>query len=632
MRWLLFIVIAAMGMFKGHSQALVQTYTDRCTGQTMVYTVQMNGSTVVAYYNKSRVFTAAEFSNGTLQAWLEETYAWWQALSPCSTNNATNNTTQQTTQNATTNATNAANNATSNATNNATSGTTQTTTTGTTGTTGTTTTGSTNTGSTNTNTSSNGNTGSTSSGSTSSGSSGSSSGNGSSSSSSGSSSGSSSSGSSGSGSESGGTGSGSGDSSSGDTGSSSDNSSGSDNSGNDSGGDNSSDSGSGGSDDNSGDNSSDNNDNSSGDDSSSGDGDSGDGDSSGESESDSSEEGSESNENSESEESEGESSDESSEESTEEESESESEEVEEDEQTEEESDESSEEESEEESDEEESSDEESEDEDEDEEQEESSNEDEEEEDEEERERKLAPPIVTANLVTMQMIDGVLTNAASFGYSQSSLTGEDTYAANAMIWSNLKQYSLNLSKSHVFFNYDRPIENMVLDEDTGKYYNFGTTYGRGSVMKVQSISAGYMRMFSTHIMTAGISDVYMGQKENGWKGFVGGWAVTGMSIFIQDSKPILTAALTAFGTKPFTFKKWDRLTISPMLAYSMTPITFDINLMYPTGNYHGTWIAGSNFDFNLTQRFKANIGGTLIGNTGPGVPLSWALTVGSRFQF
>ena len=624
MKKLLFIVIAAMGMFKGHSQALVQTYTDRCTGQTMVYTVQMNGSTVVAYYNRSRVFTAAEFSNGTLQGWLEETYAWWQALSPCSTNNATNNTTQQTTQNATTNATNAANNATSNATNNATSGTTQTTTTGTTGTTNT---GSTNTGTTNTNTSSNGNTGSTSTGSTSSGSS---SGNGSSSSSSGSSSGSSSSGSSGSGNESGGSGSGSNNSSGGDSGGTSNDNSGGDNSGNDSGGDTSGDSGSGGSEDNSGDNSSDNNDNSSSDDNSSGDGDSGDGDSSGESESDSSEEGSESNENSESEEGEGEGSDESSEESSEE--ESESEEVEEDEQTEEESDESSEEESEEESDEEESSDEESEDEDEDEEQEESTNEDEEEEDEEERERKLAPPIVTANLVTMQMIDGVLTNAASFGFSQSSLTGEDTYAANAMIWSNLKQYSLNLSKSHVFFNYDRPIENMVLDEDTGKYYNFGTTYGRGSVMKVQSLSAGYMRMFSTHIATAGISDVYMGQKENAWKGFVGGWAITGMSIFLQDSKPILTAALTVFGTKPFTFKKWDRLTISPMLAYSMTPITFDINLMYPTGNYHGTWIAGSNFDFNLTQRFKANIGGTLIGNTGPGVPLSWAITVGSRFQF
>ena len=68
MRWLLFIVIAAMGMFKGHSQALVQTYTDRCTGEVKVMTVQMNNSTVVAYYNRSRVFTAAEFNNGTLIA------------------------------------------------------------------------------------------------------------------------------------------------------------------------------------------------------------------------------------------------------------------------------------------------------------------------------------------------------------------------------------------------------------------------------------------------------------------------------------------------------------------------------------------------------------------------------------
>jgi hypothetical protein len=233
---------------------------------------------------------------------------------------------------------------------------------------------------------------------------------------------------------------------------------------------------------------------------------------------------------------------------------------------------------------------------------------------------------------MQMMDGALTNAASFGYSQSSLTGEDTYAANAMLWSNLKQYSINLSNSHVYFKYDKPVDYYIDNPMTGGKDKLGTHMERGSILKVQSISAGYMRMFSTHIATAGISDVYMGQKDNKWKGFVGGWALTGMSIFPEGSKPILVAAVTVFGTKPFNFKKWDRLTVSPMLAYSMTPITFDINLMYPQGNYHGTWIAGSNFDFNLTQRFKANIGGTLIGNTGPGIPLSWAITVGSRFQF
>tara|TARA_E500000318_G_scaffold111298_1_gene129370 strand:- start:4738 stop:6393 length:1656 start_codon:yes stop_codon:yes gene_type:complete len=109
---LLVLVFTAMGMFKGQSQALVQTYVDRCTGQVNVYSVPMNGSTVVAFYNRSRVFTAQEFQNGTLQAWLEETYLWWTSLSPCSTAvTGVNNTTQQT-QQTTQQATEAAQNAT----------------------------------------------------------------------------------------------------------------------------------------------------------------------------------------------------------------------------------------------------------------------------------------------------------------------------------------------------------------------------------------------------------------------------------------------------------------------------------------------------------------------------------------
>ena len=122
-RLLFFIVITAMGMFKGHSQTLVQTYTDRCTGATQVFTVPMNGSTVVAFYNRSRTFTSQDFQNGTLQAWLEETYLWWTSLSPCSTTTAgttaTQQTTQQTTQQATQAATNAAQTATTNPTTNA---------------------------------------------------------------------------------------------------------------------------------------------------------------------------------------------------------------------------------------------------------------------------------------------------------------------------------------------------------------------------------------------------------------------------------------------------------------------------------------------------------------------------------
>jgi hypothetical protein len=75
-----------------YSQNLIQTYIDRCTGEVKVFSVPMNGSTVVAFYNRSKVFTSTDFQNGTLQSWLEETYLWWSSLNPCSTNQ-----TQQTT-------------------------------------------------------------------------------------------------------------------------------------------------------------------------------------------------------------------------------------------------------------------------------------------------------------------------------------------------------------------------------------------------------------------------------------------------------------------------------------------------------------------------------------------------------
>lgn len=556
---LLVLLITAMGMFEGHSQALVQTYTDRCTGQVSVFTVPLNGQTVVAFYNRSKTFTAQQFTNGELQAWLEETYAWWQALSPCSTGNANSQTTQQTTTNATTNATNAAANATSGATQN-----TGATTTASTGATGAATTGNTN------NTNSNTNTNGTSSGNT----------------------------------------------TSSNSSSAPDNSTSntSNDSSSSSSGNTSTDSTSGSGDDQSSNSSNESSSNT-------------DGDTQGEGESGSNES-NEGNDTSSDQE-------ENSTDSENQESESESEEVEEtkEESNEEESNEGSEEESEEESTEEESESNEDEESEEEDSKEESNNEDEEEDDKKKKKkRSLAPPIISANVVTMQMVDGMLTNAASFGYSQSSLTGVDTYSANAMVWSNLKQFSLNLSRSRVIFNWDRPIENIVLDEETLEPYNFGTTYGQGSIMKVTSISGGYMKMFSTHIATIGISDVFMGQKDNAWKGFVGGWAITGMGVFLEGGNVVTTAALTAFGTKPFNFKKLPRVTISPMLAYSMSPVTYDFDLNEIILSKYGTWIVGSNFDFNLTQRFRANLGGTLIGSTMPDMPLSYALTIGSKFQF
>ena len=473
----------------GQTQNVVNTFVDRCTGETKTVTAAfVNGSATVAFYNKVRTFTWAEYTNGTLEAWLNETYVWWSNLSPCSTNTATTQTTQNTSTTATTNATNAASNATSNST-----------------TTGTNTS--------NTNTSS--------------------------------------------------------------SNTSSDNSSTNSQSGN----------------------SNNESGNSSGEGSSGG--------SEGSSEGNNSEGEGSNSENQENQESSEENSESQSEESQSEESEeSESEEVKEEEKKEEEK-------------------------------EEESSEEEEKEEEKKEEKKRNPIAVAANIMTQSGLDGTISRAASFGLSQSSLTGTTTYSANLMVWDNLQQFSIGLSQSDVYFNYDREEKLYLWNPETKKEdLYFGSIYHRGSIMLIQSISVNFMYIYGTKVGSFGMSNVYLGQKENFWKGFVGGWALNGTIIGVKDNITVMPSGIL-FGTKPFNTK---RVTISPMLALAFNPVSYTFNLKGPVfkekiiWNEHVTYIVGSNFDVGITQRFRFNIGGNIIGTTLPGIPITWAATIGSKFQF
>jgi hypothetical protein len=568
-RLLFFIVITAMGMARGYSQSLVQTYTDRCTGQTYVFSVPMEGVTVVAFYNKSRTFTAQQFTNGELKVWLEETYTWWQTLSPCSTNTATNQTTQQTTNNATSSATNAASNATNSATSNTPSsstpntsstntggGTTNTNTNDTSSGTNTTDTSSTNTNSnsdtstTDTNTDSSTSTSDTTSSDTSS-----------------------------------------------ETGETQSDTT-SNESSSDSGGDTNTETENGGSESNEGGDTSSDQEESNTDT---------------ESQESTEEESSTESENTESNESEESESDQVEEESTEEETTEES--------------------SEEESSEEESTEEEKEEEQE--EQEESEEEESEEDKKEEKKKRHNPINISANLLTQSALDGSISNAVSFGLSQSSLTGTTTYSANAMVWDNLNQFSLSVSQSDVYFNYDNEEKLYLRNPETGnRDLYFGSYYTRGSIMVVQSLSASFMYIYGTKIASFGLSNVYMGQKDNAWKGFVGGYALSGTIINIEKDIMIMPSGVL-FGTKPFPTK---RVTISPMVALAFNPVSYTFSTkksMFKGDveiNKDITYILGSNFDLNISQRFKFNIGGNVIGTTTPGIPLTWSATIGSKFQF
>lgn len=102
MRTLLIILFLLIGNNVYSQQTFTQTFVDRCTGEVRVVTANfVNGSATVAFYNKIRTFTYAEFTSGVLQQWLIETYEWWNTLSPCSSTTATTQTAQQTAQTAT---------------------------------------------------------------------------------------------------------------------------------------------------------------------------------------------------------------------------------------------------------------------------------------------------------------------------------------------------------------------------------------------------------------------------------------------------------------------------------------------------------------------------------------------------
>ena len=262
-----------------------------------------------------------------------------------------------------------------------------------------------------------------------------------------------------------------------------------------------------------------------------------------------------------------------------------------------------------------------------EEEEESEEESEEEEEEEEKEKKKKntnPIIISANLMRMSGLDGAANQVIGLGFAQSSMNGEFNYSANMMIWDNLKQISLSGSRGHTFHRYDKKVP--VIIKENGKEYVFGHFYDKGSIANVQTLSAGLMYMYGVYNASFGISNVYIGQKENKWKGFVGGVSASANVLYSQGDWNVMPA-FVFFGTKPFPFK---RFTVSPMLATALTPVsysTLDNGFVF---NEHALFVGGANFDFAITKTFRMNLGFNVAKST-DAFPLTYSITIGGKFK-
>lgn len=252
------------------------------------------------------------------------------------------------------------------------------------------------------------------------------------------------------------------------------------------------------------------------------------------------------------------------------------------------------------------------------EEEESDDSEEEEEEKKEEKKKRNPILISANLMAMSGLDGTLNNIVSIGYSQTALNGVDSYSGNLMIWDNLKQFTLGGAKSHIIYNYDRPID-FIIRED-GKEYKFGTFYGKGSIHSIQSISLSTMYMYGIMNISTGISNVYIKNE------LITGYSLSNNVLFGGGNYTIMPA-LSLFGTKSY---KVNRFNISPMLALALNPIYFSSIENKIAYNEHVVGVVGANFDFPLTENFKANIGGNIVKST-DNFPLTYSITIGAKFK-
>jgi hypothetical protein len=167
----------------------------------------------------------------------------------------------------------------------------------------------------------------------------------------------------------------------------------------------------------------------------------------------------------------------------------------------------------------------------------------------------------------------------------------------MLWDNLEQFNIsgNFSKIVVDADY-KPI--MILSSSVGVGYLSG--------------------IWNSNITN---SVVLLGPKQ-----IVGGYALTFAGTFVEGSTSIAQIG-TAFITKPFNF---NRITISPMFAWSNLGSIYMVQQKTITEVSGYSFIAGSNFDLNISRRFKFNLGALLIGSTEPGSRPSYNFTIGSKF--
>ena len=232
----------------------------------------------------------------------------------------------------------------------------------------------------------------------------------------------------------------------------------------------------------------------------------------------------------------------------------------------------------------------------------------------EEKKKIAPAnpmLVASDLTSAQGPDFKYNVIASFGISQSSLAGNETWSANAMIWSTLNQFALS-----------------------GGYTKMDFRKGKLNTIHSYSVTTAYLE--GNYMGLIGYTNVKPNPKFGTY-----GYNVGLITLLLKDSEVInfktgetkevfntsLSTSLVVFWTKPFPVNP--KITLSPQIFLMNSPIAWNSKTGETTVNRQLSFLLGSSFDYKISKRFGLSLNYRLSGDSQVGSPLLNNFLVGSR---
>ena len=214
---------------------------------------------------------------------------------------------------------------------------------------------------------------------------------------------------------------------------------------------------------------------------------------------------------------------------------------------------------------------------------------------------MNPILFNSDLTGGQTLDGSVNLIVTSGISQSSMAGDVSWGLTGMVWSNLQQFALS----------SRYTQMNIVDGKLQSISNYGATvaYAFGNVFGF--ITYAYIYPMGNWGVTGGNMTL----------------SVASASYGLNKKQYTTTHSLLLFYTKPFSVNR--KLTISPDLYISGSPVTYGTKDKTFTISEDMTFLTGFNIDYSITKRFKFNTGLKTSLSTNPSMPSLVFMVVGSK---